>query len=42
MVTQRLPDVKSFFAGKPIEFVSARLEQNNLSLLRPIFEGKFI
>jgi hypothetical protein len=42
MATHRLPDVKRFLVGKPIEFVSAWLEQNNLSKLKPIFEGKFI
>lgn len=30
---------KDNFVGKPIEFVSAWLEQNNLSKFRPIFEG---
>lgn len=30
---------KDNFVGKPIERVSAWLEQNNLSKFRPIFEG---
>jgi len=41
MATHRLPDVKRYFVGKPIGFVSAWLEQNNLSKLKPIFEDLF-
>ena len=33
MVKHRLLDIKRFFVGKPIEIVSAWLEQNNLSKL---------
>ena len=39
MATHCLPDVKRYFVGKPIAFVSAWLEQSKLSKLKLIFEG---